>query len=79
MTVDRKLIVKRYMETDGTVGRVIPEVVVARPLAGQVVIRTTNFTCTEFRLKSGYLYAYISLDPFGKWSVVYSNYQRMYF
>lgn len=78
VTVDQKLIVKRYMETTSA-GAVIGVVVVPRPLTGQVVIRTTNFSCTEFCLKSGYLYAYINIDPFGKWLITYSNYERIYF
>lgn len=77
--IDGRLIVKQYMETDGLVGRVIPEVVIARPSIGSVKIKTNSHRCTEFTLKKGYAYAYISRGLYNKWFVVYSNHQRMYF
>ena len=76
--VDKKLITKRYMESTSA-GAVIGVVVVPRPWLGEVVIKTNNSTCTQFCLSTGYLFAYINLDRFGKWFVTYSNYERIYY
>lgn len=78
VTVDKKLIARRYMETTSA-GAVIGVVVVPRPLIGDVTIKTNKSTCTQFCLKEGYLYAYVNLDQFGKWLITYSNYERMYY
>ena len=77
--IDGKLIVKRYMKTDPSGGAVIGTTIVTRPRVGKVVMKANDSTCTEFVLKQGYSYAYISRDQSGKWFVTYSNYERAYY
>ena len=78
VTVDNKLITKRYMETTSA-GAVIGVVIVPHPSIGNVIIKTNNGTCTQFCLKEGYLYAYINSETLGKWLITYSNYERIYY
>lgn len=79
VSIDSKLIVKRYMETEDGYTAVIGTITVTRPRIGKVVMKATNSTCAEFILRSGYSYAYISRDESGRWLVTYSNYERAYF
>ena len=75
--IDNKLIAKDFLETTPE-GRVIKDYVVGQPLKGKVVIRTPK-SCVQFTLKRGYKYIYLCQDFINRWSVVYSNYSKMYF
>lgn len=79
VSIDSKLVAKRYMETEDGYTVVICTITVTRPRIGKVVMKATNSTCTEFTLRLGYSYAYISRDESGRWFVTYSNYERAYF
>jgi hypothetical protein len=76
--VDGKLVAKEYMESTSA-GRILKDVVVSRPLLGDVVVRSARFSCTQFKLRKGYKYVYINQDAFGKWFITYSNYGRAYY
>lgn len=76
--IDDNLLLKQYVETTSA-GRAIKDLIITRPRFGKTVIRTDNSSCTQFTLKKGYRYIYISRSPFEKWSVTYSNYQRFYY
>lgn len=80
VSIDSKLVAKRYMETEDGYNIVARgNITVTRPRIGKVVMSAANSTCAEFILKLGYSYAYISRDESGRWFVTYSNYERAYF
>jgi hypothetical protein len=73
-----KLILKKYMKTDEEGGFADRVNIKIEPKT-EVIIRTVEQGCTQFRLKKGYKYIYVLRDINGRWGVTYSNYRRFYY